>query len=156
MKLALAFLLAMGLSAQERSRADTGNQDAVVDYYDSMSDYFRQSPRAIAAINKKGIPDEEIPGVLLIARRSSASPNQVIDARKAGKQWADIAKQFKVNVAGADFVREANVLFLSEYHGRPVEQVRAMLDKGATYIAVNQELRRSGKGMRKATEAPKP
>jgi hypothetical protein len=138
----------------ERSRVGTGVQDAVVDYYDSMSDYFRQSNRAIMAINKKGIPDSDIPAVLLIARRSSASPNQVIEARTAGKEWADIAKQHKVSVDGKDFVREANVIFLSEYHGRPVEEIRKMLDKGATYIAVNQELRRTGKGMPKATERP--
>ncbi len=127
----------------ERSRA--GSQDAVIDYYDSMSDYFRQSQRAIIAINKKGIPDQEIPAVLLIARRSSASPNQIIDARKSGKEWADIAKQNNVTLAGNDFVKEANITFLSEYHGRPADQVRAMIDKGSTYIAANQELRRGGK-----------
>ena len=155
MKLPFAFLIATCLTAvcvtaqdptartTERSRA--GSQDAVVDYYDSMSDYFRQSQRAIMAINKKGIPDQEIPAVLLIARRSSASPNQIVDARKSGKEWADIAKQNNVSLAGNDFVKEANIAFLSEYHGRPVEQVRAMIDKGATYIAANQELRRAGK-----------
>ena len=89
MKPVFVFLVAACLTAQEpaarsteRNRVGTGVQDPVVDYYDSMSDYFRQSPRAIMAINRKGIPDQEIPAVLLIARRSSASPNQVIAARK--------------------------------------------------------------------------
>jgi hypothetical protein len=157
MKPVLLFLIAACLTAQEpaarsteRSRIGTGVQDPVIDYYDSMSDYFRQSPRAIMAINRKGIPDQEIPAVLLIARRSSASPNQVIAARKAGKQWDEIAKQYNVALGGRDFVKEANVIFLSEYHGQPAEQIRAMLDKHATYIAVNQELRRTG--TKKTTE----
>jgi hypothetical protein len=136
----------------ERSRVGTGVQDPVVDYYDSMSDYFRQSPRAIMAINRKGIPDQDIPALLLIARRSSASPNQIIAARKAGKQWDEIAKQYNVTLGGTDFVKEANVIFLSEYHGRPAGQIREMLDKDATYIAVNQELRRTGSGTKKTTE----
>jgi hypothetical protein len=155
MKAVFLFLIAVCLTAQE-PKAGTGVQDPVVDYYDSMSDYFRQSQRAIMAINKKGIPDQEIPAVLLIARRSSASPNQIIDARKAGKQWADIAKQNNVTLEGQDFVKEANVVFLSEYHGRPAEEIRAMAGKGATYVAINQELRRTGHGTKKATERPAP
>jgi hypothetical protein len=162
MKPVFVFLVAACLTAQEpaarsteRNRVGTGVQDPVVDYYDSMSDYFRQSPRAIMAINRKGIPDQEIPAVLLIARRSSASPNQVIAARKAGKQWDEIAKQYKVTLDGADFVKEANVIFLSEYHGRPAEQIRTMLGKNATYVAVNQELRRTGSGVKKTTERPR-
>jgi len=141
-------------NSTDRSRVGTGVQDPVIDYYDSMSDYFRQSPRAIMAINRKGIPDQEIPAVLLIARRSSASPNQVIAARKAGKKWDEIAKQYNVSLGGTDFVKEANVIFLSEYHGRPAGQIREMLDKNATYIAVNQELRRTGSGTKKTTERP--
>jgi len=162
MKRVYLFVIIAGLTtgqeplahSTERSRVGTGVQDPVVDYYDSMSDYFRQSPRAIMAINRKGIPDQEIPAVLLIARRSSASPNQVIAARKAGKQWDEIAKQYNVTLNGADFVKEANVIFLSEYHGRPASDIRAMLDKNATYIAVNQELRRTGTGTKKTTERP--
>lgn len=159
MKSAFIFLIAICLTAQEpnaprsteRSRSAAA-QDPVVDYYDAMSDYFRQSQRAILAISKKGIPDAEIPAVLLIARRSSASPNQIIDARKAGKNWAEIAKQNNVNLDGSDFVKEANIVFLSEYHGSTSTNIRSMLDKGSTYVAVNQKLRRTG--IPKATERP--
>lgn len=159
MNAAFVSLFALSLMAQdslpratEKSRTIATGQDAVVDYYDSLSDYFRQSQRAIQAINKKGIPDQEIPAVLLIARRSSASPNEVIDARKSGKEWADLAKQHKVNLGGQDFVQEANLIFLSEYHGRPLEQIRALHSKGSSFIAINQEYRRSGKPMPRATE----
>jgi hypothetical protein len=78
----------------------------------------------------------------------------VVDARKSGKQWAEIGKQHNVTLAGEDFVKEANIIFLSEYHGRPVPEVRAMIEKGATYVAINSELRRTGTGTRKATEQP--
>ena len=121
----------------------TAVSDPVVDYYDSLADYFRISRRAVMLINKKGIPDEDIAAVLLIPKRASISPNQVIDARKSGKSWAEIVKANTANLPG-DVVSEANILFLSEYHGRSAEEVRALHAKGAGFIDINQEFRRTG------------
>ena len=151
MKTACILLVALSLAAQDqapqstaKNPVGTGVQDPVVDYYDSVGDHFRISSKAVAAINKKGIPSEDIPAVLLIARKSSASPNQVIAARMSGKAWADIAAENKVTLPGDDFVKEANILFLSNYHGAKADKIRAMLSKGANFIAINQELRRGG------------
>ena len=156
MKLALGFVVAVCVTAQqpmphstERSRAIASAQDSTIDYFDAVSDYFRNTPRAVAAISKKGIPDQEIPAVLLIARRSTASPNQVIDARLAGKSFAEIAKANRVTVSGDDFVKEANIIFLSEYHGRPADQIRSMNAKGANFIDINRNLRREGEPLLK-------
>ena len=151
MKAACVFLFAFCLAAQDQTSPSkvknpvgTGVQDPVVDFHDSLADYFRNTSRAVTEINRKGIPNEEIAAVLLIARRSSASPNQVIAARKGGRDFAEIAKENKVSISGTDFVREANIIFLSEYHGRSHAQVRQMLEKGADFIQINQELRRGG------------
>jgi len=127
--------------------------DPDIDFYDSMSDYFRQSPRAVEAIAQKGIPALEIPAVLTIARKSSMSPNQVIEARKQGKNFDDIARQAKVNLPGdGDFVTKANIRFLSEYHGRGDAEVRGLHDKGASFIEINQQYRRVG--VKPRTEKP--
>jgi hypothetical protein len=155
--LIFVFVLCETMQAQaprstERNRIETGAQDPSIDFYDSMSDYFRNTQRAIRAINHKGIPDEEIPAVLTIARRSSASPNQVIAARLSGKSWSEIAKANKVALPGDDFVKESNIVFLSEYHGRPVEQVRAMNAKGKSFLEINQEFRRDNRSVPKKTE----
>ncbi|HYP14650.1 MAG TPA: hypothetical protein VEQ63_12055 [Bryobacteraceae bacterium] len=127
-----------------KTEIGTGVKDENVDYFDSMADYYRNSGRAVRAIEEKGIPAEEIPAVLHLARRSSASPNAIIDDRKAGKSWADLAKQHSVKTESSDLVSEANVLFLSEYHGRKPEEIRAMKAKGASWVSINQELRRVG------------
>jgi hypothetical protein len=159
MKVICGLLLVVASFAQDaattatKNPVGTGNQDPVVDYFDSMSDYFRNSQRAVRAIHQKGIPVAEIPAVLLIARRSSASPNQIIEARKSGKDFAEIAKQHNVTLSGKDFVSEANIIFLSEYHGRPIEQVRALHAKGTDFVVINQEFRRDGNSqMPKATQ----
>lgn len=153
----LAFCLAA--AAQENlprstPKADVGTavKSPVVDFWDSMSDYFRQSQRAIMLISQKGIPDQEIPAVLYIARHSSASPNQIIEARLAGKPWPEIASENKVKLAGNDFVSEANIAFLSDYHGRRPEEIRAMRTKGASFVDINQEFRRSGGTPKRKTE----
>ena len=141
---------ALGQTPTRKTDVGTNVKEPAVDFYDSMSDYFRQGRRAIDAIVQKGIPDEEVPAVLMIARRSSASPNQVIDARKAGKSFAEIAKANKVSLPGSDFVAEANTVFLAEYHGRTPEEIRAMRAKGASFIDINQQFRRVG--VKPATE----
>ena len=130
MKAACAFLVALSVFAQgtaskseSRNPVGTGVNDPTVDYFDCMSDYFRNSQRAVRAIHEKGIPVVEIPAVLTIARKSTASPNQLIVARKSGKSFEDIARENSVTLPGKDFVSEANVVFLSEYHGRPAEQL---------------------------------
>jgi hypothetical protein len=133
--------------------AGTGMKDATVDYIDALSDYYRNSRRAVMAIRDKGIPDEEIAGILHIARNSNASPNQVIEARKMSKPWSDIARQYNVKTSGDDLVAEANLQFLSTYHGRSPEEVRAMRAKGASWIDINQELRRSGAVTKRKTTA---
>jgi hypothetical protein len=136
------------------ARTDVGTnvEQPSVDFYDSMSDYFRQSRRAIDSIAQKGVPDQDIPAVLMIARRSKASPNQVLDARKAGQSFAQIAKANNVDLGGNDFVTEANVRFLAEYHGRTPEEIRAMHAKGANFIEINQQFRRVG--VKPKTERP--
>ena len=151
MKAACAFLLALAVFGQDnmpkstpKNPVGTGVKDPTVDYFDSMSDYFRNSQRAVRAINEKGIPIAEIPAVLTIARKSSASPNQIIEARKSGKSFEDIAKQNNVTLPGNDFASEANILFLSEYHGRPAEQIRQMRNTGVECVVINQEFRRDG------------
>ena len=127
-----------------KTEIGTGVKDGSVDFWDSVSDYYRNSRRAVMALRDKGVPDEEIPAVLHIARNSTASPNQVLEARKLGKSWADVAKQYNVKFSGNDLAAEANVQFLSSYHGRTPEEVRAMRAKGASWIDINQEFRRSG------------
>ena len=163
MKAACAFLLALTLFGQDnmprstpKNPVGTGVRDPTVDYFDCMSDYFRNSQRAVRAIHEKGIPVVEIPAVLMIARKSSVSPNQVIEARKGGKSFAEIAKQHNVSLPGDDFVAEANIVFLSEYHGRPAEDIRKLHSKGTEFVVINQEYRRDGNSlMPKATERPR-
>lgn len=141
-------------AAPEKKNTGTNVEQPVVDFYDSISDHFRQSRRAVDLIAEKGIPAEEIPAVLTIARRSSASPNSVIEARKSGKQFSEIARTNKVSLPGDDFVTEANIAFLSDYHGRSAEEVRALHRKGASFVDINQQYRRVG--MKPKTEKDSP
>ena len=64
--------------------AETGVKDVTVDWYDSVADYYRNSRRAVMAINQKGVPAEEIPAVLFIARHSSALTKPSDRSEKAG------------------------------------------------------------------------
>lgn len=158
MRLLLAALLVAGMTAsgQTAKKPDvgTGEHRPEVDFFDSTADYFRISSRAVEAIYQKGIKAEEIPAVLMITRKSGWSPNQVIDARKSGKNFEAIAREAGVKgmPAGKDFLTESNVLFLSEYHGQPRADVERMRARGASWIDINQQYRRVG--VKARTEQP--
>lgn len=146
--IAVLFLAAVAAAAQIESPAkDTAAGDPMVDYYRSLADHFRMSERAIYSIRDKIGNDAEVAAVLVVARRSNASPNQVIEARKAGKDWPAVLSQWKVKSESDKFVDEANTWFLSQYHGRKPEEVKTLRDKGLDYIAINQEFRRAGTGV---------
>jgi hypothetical protein len=59
-----------------------------------------------------------------------------------------------VKLGDAGFVNEANVAFLSEYHGRTPAEIRELHRKGASFIDINQQFRRVG--VRSRTESDKP
>jgi len=149
--IAVSAILLPAQPSQDPMPRKTAKADASVDYWDSLSDYFRNSSRAVMAIRDKGIPDDEIAAILYIARNSSASPNQVIEARKASKSWSDIARQYKVKTSGDDLVTEANMNFLTSYHGRTPEEIKALRAKGTSWIDINQEFRRSGAATKRTT-----
>jgi hypothetical protein len=134
------------LPAQIKSPTkDTAGGDPMVDLYRSLADWSRMSERAIYAIRDRIGNDKEVAAVLLVTKRSSASANNVIDARKAGKDWAAITKQWNVKQeGGGDFADYANAVFLSEYHARPIEETRKLQQKGMDAVAINQEFRREG------------
>lgn len=141
--LALSFM-ALGQSGPKSPDIGTNVEQPAVDFYDSISDYFGYSRRAVDLIVKKGVAAEEIPAVLYIAKHSHATARQVIDARNAGRDFGQIARQYNVKLPGEDVVVEANVAFLSGYHGQPAEQIRAMHAKGASFVDINQQFRRVG------------
>jgi len=147
----LLALAAGVVCAQSRPNVGTNVNYPTVDFYDSIADYFRTSSGAVEKIAQKDkIAAQEIPAVLTIARKSSMSPNQVIDARKQGQTFEQIAKTAGVNLGGSDFIAEANITFLSEYHGRSRNEIRTLRSKGASWVDINEQYRRIG--VKPATE----
>ena len=139
-------LCAALLPAQIKSPTkDTAAGDPMVDLYRSLADWSRKNERTIYAIRDRIGNDKEVAAVLLVTKRSSASPNDVMNARKAGKDWAAITRQWNVtHTSGMDFADYANLVFLSEYHGRTFEDTRKLHEKGLDLVAINQEFRREG------------
>ena len=147
------FLAATMVFAQSDSRARTAEpRDAVgtnvhdpqIDYADSLSDYFRYSPRAVQLIMKKGVPAEEVAAVLHIAKYSRLTANDVIYARNEGIKYEDLARKNNVKFEGDNLLEHANLEFLSKYHGRSLEDVKKMRSGGASFVEINQQLRRDG------------
>jgi hypothetical protein len=123
-------------------KKDTAGGDPMVDYFRSLADYYHLDERSVYTIRDKVGQPELIAPVMAVAKHSSASPNQVIDAVKSGKDWPAITRQWKVKTDGGDWVEQANTRFLADYHGRTAEDVRKLRQKGLDWVAINQEFRR--------------
>jgi hypothetical protein len=63
-------------------------------FYVAVGDYFKMPQRAVTVIREKHVPDDELPVVLFICRRSGVRPAQVIELRQTGKSWLDISLHF--------------------------------------------------------------
>ncbi len=66
-------------------------------YYLGVSEYYEVSESDVVAVEKRSIPDEDIPVVFFIARRANVAPAQVIDMRSQGASWMDISLHFGVD-----------------------------------------------------------
>lgn len=63
-------------------------------FYLTVGDYYQVPQKEVIVIKERRIPDEEIPVVLLIAKRARVSPQSVIDLRLDGRTWIDITIHF--------------------------------------------------------------
>jgi hypothetical protein len=140
----LVFAQSDARQAEPQDAVGTNVHDPQIDYADSLSDYFRYSPRAVQLIMKKGIPAEEVAAVLHVAKYSRLTANDVIYARNEGIKYEDLARKNNVKFEGSNLLEHANLEFLSKYHARPLEEIKKMRANGASFVEINQELRREG------------
>jgi len=63
-------------------------------FYLAAGDYYRVPQKEVVIIRERGLPVEEVPVVLFIAKRARISPAAVINFRLSGSTWLNIMLRF--------------------------------------------------------------
>jgi hypothetical protein len=73
-----------------------GNE-GVNGFHLSVGEYYRVPEREVVVVRKRGIPDEELPVVFLLAARARVAPGAIIDLRLGGMSWMDITLRHRLS-----------------------------------------------------------
>jgi hypothetical protein len=71
--------------------------EGVNGFHFSVGEYYRVPEREVLVVRKRGIPDEELPVVFLLASRARVAPGAIIDLRLGGMSWMDITLRHRLS-----------------------------------------------------------
>ncbi len=137
-------------------------QEGFRSFYFAVGNYYQVTVREVAAIHDSAIPPEEVPVVFYLAQQAHVAPAVVVDLRRHGGSWADVA--FHLHLAAdiydfgtrapgyskqhpprdEDVIDAVNVHFLADYHRVSPEVVWAERSRGRTYAAVARDFEAKG------------
>ena len=69
------------------------------DYFRAVASFFNLPAGEVAILGDWGIPPDEIPVVLFMARRAGVSPEALLALRDAGQSWSVLAGRYRVTAA---------------------------------------------------------
>ena len=85
--------------AADKCRADIDvglsiGEDGIKGFYLAIGEHFKVPEKEIVIVREKKIPDEDLPVVYFMARRSEVAPEVIIKLRLGGKSWMEICAHF--------------------------------------------------------------
>ena len=89
---------ALGLStlsraAQVQAGADFSG-DGLRSFYFAVGNYYQVPERQVDLVRDRAVPTDEVPVAFFVAQRARVNPTVVVDLRRRGLSWADIAVHF--------------------------------------------------------------
>ena len=162
-------LSALSLSAQVQAGA-VFSGDGLRSFYLSVGNYYQVPEREVVVVRERAIPPDEVPVVFYVAQRARVQPAVIVDLRRRGLSWADVAFHFHLDPdiyyfrggppygkaygywkkhppRDVEVVDAVNVHFLSDYHRVSPDVVRAERSRGSSYVIVARNFEaKAGKG----------
>jgi hypothetical protein len=90
--------LAGGAAAQVSIGASF-DKEGLTGFYLGVGEYYKVPEREVVVVRERGIPDEDLPVVFLIAARAKVAPEAVLKLRLRGISWGDITLHFGLSPA---------------------------------------------------------
>ena len=148
----------LSLAAQVQAGA-VFSGDGLRSFYFAIGNYYQVPEREVDLVRDRALPPDEVPVAFYVAQRARVNPTVVVDLRRRGVSWADIALHFhfapdiyyfndgppygraygywkKHPPRDADVIDAVNIHFLSEYHHVAPDLVRTERSRRGNYAVV--------------------
>src|SRR6185437_6508919 len=155
--IALSFSTLSPAAPVQASAAFSG--DGLRSFYFAIGNYYQVPEHEVDVVRVRALPPDEVPVAFYVAQRARVSPTVVVDLRRRGVSWADIALHFhfgpdiyyfqdgppygkaygywkKHPPRDAEVIDAVNVHFLSEYHHVAPDLVRTERSRRGNYAVV--------------------
>ena len=152
---------AASLQAQVQAGA-VFSGDGLRSFYFAVGNYYQVPEREVVVVQQQALPPEEVPVVFYVAQRARVAPAVVVDLRRRGLSWADIAFHFHLDrdiyyfpggppcgkaygywkkhpPRDAQVIDAVNVHFLSDYHRVAPDVVWTERSRGRSYAVVARD-----------------
>ena len=168
MKLTIACLIFAGLcmstlshAAQVQARADFSG-DGLRSFYFAVGNYYQFPEHQVDLVRDRALPPDEVPVAFLVAQRAGVSPIVVVDLRRRGMTWSDIALHFHFRPdiyyfrdgppygkaygywkshppRDVEVIDAVNIHFLSEYHHVAPDLIRTERSRRGNYAVLARD-----------------
>jgi hypothetical protein len=156
---------AVSLQAQVEAGA-VFSGDGLRSFYFAVGNYYQVPEREVVVVQQvvqqQALPPEEVPVVFYVAERARIAPAVVVELRRRGLSWTDIAFHFRLDPdiyyfpggppygraygrskkhppRDVEVIDAVNVHFLSEYHRVAPDVVWAERSRGRSYAVVARD-----------------
>jgi hypothetical protein len=163
--IACLIFAALGLStlssaAQVDARVDFSG-DGLRSFYFAVGNYYQVPERQVVLVRDRALPPDEVPVAFFVAQRVGVNPTVVVDLRRRGMSWSDIALHFHFRPdiyyrdgppygkaygywknhppRDAEVIDAVNIHFLSEYHHVTPDLVRTERSRRGNYAVVARD-----------------
>lgn len=83
----------VGATAAPGVQAQTGAERA---YFSAVAKFFQMPEGEVSILGDWDLPPDEIPVVLLMARRAGVSPEALVALRQSGHSWTELARRYDI------------------------------------------------------------
>ena len=89
-------LATLSLNAQVQAGAAFSG-DGLRNFYFAVGNYYQVPEREVDLVRDRALPPDEVPVAFYLAQRARVNPTVVVDLRRRGVSWADIALHFHLH-----------------------------------------------------------
>ena len=143
--------------------------DGLRSFYFAIGNYYQVPERQVVLVRDRALPPDEVPVAFFVAQRAGVNPTVVVDLRRRGMSWSDIALHFHFRPdiyyfregppygkaygywkshppRDAEVIDAVNIHFLSEYHHVTPDLVRTERSRSGNYVVVARDFEVKHKG----------